>query len=223
MLGGTPAVSLPPAQPQQTGQRRLRRVALAMFVLESIVTAALWLNPGSIQPWRAGTSRAGGYVVFALPPNQLNGAAISAPKVGAQAPDFTLTGLDGTPVRLSDFRGKTVLLNFWATWCGPCRKEFPELVNLSQQEGDRGLVVLAVDVSESRDDVARFAQELGVTFPIVLDSESTVAHSYRLVGLPTSFFVDGGGVVRAQQLGPLTEASLASKLGLTGFHLRKPR
>ncbi len=223
MLGGTAAVSLPPAQPQQNGQRRLRRVALAIVALAGILVATWFLNRGSLQPWRAGTPRAGGYVVFALPPNQSKGADVAAPKVGAQAPDFTLTGLDGTSVRLSDFRGKTVLLNFWATWCGPCRKEFPELVNLSQLEANHGLVVLAVDVSESRDDVARFAQELGVTFPIVLDSESTVAHSYRLVGLPTSFFVDGDGVVRAQQLGPLTEASLASKLGLTGFQQRKPR
>jgi len=203
-------------------------VALAITTLVLVVIAIWWLNAGTPLPGRSRTSDAtgqavsdgaGGYVAFAVPANHSTLASVPAPKIGALAPDFTLPGLDGTPVRLSDLRGKTVLINFWATWCGPCRKEFPELVKLVQQQGDRGLVVLAVDVSESRDDVARFAQEFGATFPIVLDSDSSVVQSYRLIGLPTSLFVDRDGILRAQQLGPLSEASLTAKLGQAGLHL----
>ncbi|HEY8820303.1 MAG TPA: TlpA disulfide reductase family protein [Dehalococcoidia bacterium] len=203
-------------------------MALAITTLVLVVIAIWWLNAGTPLPGRSRTSDAtgqavsdgaGGYVAFAVPANHSTLASVPAPKIGALAPDFTLPGLDGTPVRLSDLRGKTVLINFWATWCGPCRKEFPELVKLVQQQGDRGLVVLAVDVSESRDDVARFAQEFGATFPIVLDSDSSVVQSYRLIGLPTSLFVDRDGILRAQQLGPLSEASLTAKLGQAGLHL----
>ncbi len=212
----------------QGARRRLPRVALAITTLVLVVIAIWWLNAGTPLPGRSRTSDAtgqavsdgaGGYVAFAVPANHSTLASVPAPKIGALAPDFTLPGLDGTPVRLSDLRGKTVLINFWATWCGPCRKEFPELVKLVQQQGDRGLVVLAVDVSESRDDVARFAQEFGATFPIVLDSDSSVVQSYRLIGLPTSLFVDRDGILRAQQLGPLSEASLTAKLGQAGLHL----
>ena len=210
----------PPRLQSQGARRRLPRVALAITSLGLVVTAIWWLNAGTPLPGRSRTSDgAGGYVAFAVPANHSALAGVPAPKIGAPAPDFTLPGLDGTPVRLSDLRGKTVLINFWATWCGPCRKEFPELVKLAQQQGDRGLVVLAVDVSESRDYVARFAQEFGATFPIVLDSDSNVVQSYRLIGLPTSLFVDRDGVLRAQQLGPLTEANLTAKLGQAGLHL----
>jgi thiol-disulfide isomerase/thioredoxin len=213
--------SVEPPRLQSLGaRRRLPRVALAITTLGLVVTAIWWLNAGTPLPGRSRTSDgAGGYVAFAVPANHSSLAGVPAPKIGAPAPDFTLPGLDGTPVRLSDLRGKTVLINFWATWCGPCRKEFPELVKLAQQHGDRGLVVLAVNVSESRDDVAHFAQEFGATFPIVLDSDSNVVQSYRLIGLPTSLFVDRDGVLRAQQLGPLTEANLTAKLGQAGLHL----
>jgi thiol-disulfide isomerase/thioredoxin len=108
-------------------------------------------------------------------------------------------------------------MNFWATWCPPCRKEFPELVRLYGDNADRGLVVLGLDVQESPEIVRRFAAEFGATFPIVIDQKGDVSAQYRLRGLPTSLFIDDQGVLRAQHIGELTKEILGKKLGEAGF------
>ncbi|MCY4639653.1 MAG: TlpA disulfide reductase family protein [Chloroflexi bacterium] len=137
------------------------------------------------------------------------------PAEGELAPDFTLTSPEGARVALSDFRGKTVVLNFWATWCPPCRAEMPELQAVWEERGEgRDLVVLAVDVEESADAVARFVESLGLTFPVVLDVDGAVADHYGLPGLPSTFFIDADGVLRSRVLGPvfgeLLEAGIAA-------------
>lgn len=139
--------------------------------------------------------------------------------VGEQAPDFTLRTLDGQAVRLADYRGKTVVVNFWASWCPPCRQEMPEFEALYRERRAAGdLVVLALDYRplDSERDIQRF---LGIvagtgqplTFPIVLDAEGEVAARYgvapqgaKQATLPVSFFVDRGGVVRDRVFGPVT-------------------
>jgi len=112
------------------------------------------------------------------------------------APDFTLPTLSGAPIRLSELRGKVVLLNFWATWCVPCRTEMPTLEALYQRYKDRGLEVLAVNVDMlSTAGVEAFVKEVTVTFQIVLDPSWSVARAYRVLGLPTTYLIDRGGNV----------------------------
>jgi peroxiredoxin len=126
------------------------------------------------------------------------------PEVGRTAPDFRVEMLDGSVAQLSDFRGQTVLLNFWATWCGPCRAEMPEF----QEVYDVRLplddfVVLAVDVGEGPAVITAFIDELALTFPVALDPAGDVARLHGVRGLPATFFIDRHGVLRHQMLGPV--------------------
>jgi thiol-disulfide isomerase/thioredoxin len=112
------------------------------------------------------------------------------------APDFALVSLDGTTTRLSDFRGKAVLLNFWATWCGPCKIEMPWFVDLQKQYGSQGLQIVGVAMDDaSKEDIAKFAKEMGVNYPILIGKES-VGDAYGGVpALPESFFIGRDGKI----------------------------
>jgi len=112
------------------------------------------------------------------------------------APDFTLESLDGKSVRLSDLRGKAVLLNFWATWCGPCKIETPWLVELQNQYGSQGLQVIGVAMDDSgKEDIAKFAKDMGVNYPVLLGKEA-VGDAYGGVpALPESFFIGRDGKI----------------------------
>ncbi len=127
---------------------------------------------------------------------------------GRPAPGFVVWTLDGRETRLSDFKGKTVVLNVWATWCGYCRAEMPELESAYQQYRDQGLVVLGVNAQESEERVRQYVSQLGITFPILLDTNGSVSHAYRIQGLPTTFFIDADGVIRGQMVGQLTKETL---------------
>lgn len=123
-------------------------------------------------------------------------ASAQAPKPGTMAPDFTLQSLDGKTVRLSDFRGKAVLLNFWATWCQPCKLEMPWFVELQKQYGPQGLAVVGVAMDDTgKDNVAKFAKEMGVNYPVLLGKESVADEYGGLEYLPTSFYLDREGKV----------------------------
>jgi cytochrome c biogenesis protein CcmG/thiol:disulfide interchange protein DsbE len=136
-----------------------------------------------------------------------------APQSGFQAPDFELDSLEGGSTRLSDLRGQVVVVNLWATWCGPCRAEMSALERVWQEYRDRGLVVLAVNQREAPERVQDFVAQLGLTFPILLDRNGSVAASYRTRALPTTFFVGRDGAIRASVVGgPLAEALIASKV-----------
>jgi peroxiredoxin len=138
--------------------------------------------------------------------------AETAPRSGFLAPDFELPTLDGGTIQLSELRGKPVLINFWASWCGPCRSEMPHIQAAYENHSQRGLVVLAVDQMESSNSVSRFVKEFGLTFPIPLDRDGTVSAVYQARGLPTSFFVDPDGVIRATFTGPMSSGFIESKL-----------
>ena len=119
------------------------------------------------------------------------------------APDFQLQTLDGQAVSLSDFRGRPVLLNFWATWCGPCRIEMPHFQAVYADPGWRasGLEILAVNVGEPPERAQAFVDENGLTFPVLLDTEQTTARAYNLRVFPTSFFIDESGIIKAVMMG----------------------
>ena len=127
---------------------------------------------------------------------------------GSPAPAFVVWTLDGRETRLSDFKGKTVVLNVWATWCGYCQAEMPELEAAYRDYRDQGLVVLGVNARESQDLVRRYVNELGITFPILLDTNGSISHAYRVQALPTTFFIDADGIIRGQMVGQLTKETL---------------
>jgi len=119
---------------------------------------------------------------------------------GKSAPDFTLPSLDGEQVKLSDFRGKVVLLNFWAPWCPPCRAEIPSLEQLYEKYRGRDFVLLAVAEDEERN-VRNFVQKSGMSFPVLVDSNGKVYNSYRCRGVPTTLLIDREGVIVGRYLG----------------------
>jgi len=111
-----------------------------------------------------------------------------------QAPDFTLKFLDGAETSLKDYRGQVVMLNFWATWCAPCRQEMPEMQGLWQKFKDKGFVILAVSEDEGHEKrIQGFVKKLKLTFPILLDPQGEVSDQYKLTGLPTTFLIDRHG------------------------------
>ncbi|MFC1930868.1 TlpA family protein disulfide reductase [Chloroflexota bacterium] len=125
----------------------------------------------------------------------------AAPVAGKPAPDFQLSTLDGQSVSLSDFQGNPVLLNFWATWCGPCRLEIPFLQLTYEEWADKGLVILAVDVGEKQSSVKEFIEQFGSTFPVLLDPRQEVALMYNIRALPTTFFIDANGKIQDIHVG----------------------
>lgn len=114
---------------------------------------------------------------------------------GKEAPDFALQDLQGKQVKLSDFRGKAVLLNFWATWCGPCKIEMPWFVELQKQYGPQGLEIVGVALDDSgKDEIQKFAKEMGVNYTI-LQGQDAVGDAYGAIGLPTTFYIDRSGKI----------------------------
>lgn len=114
------------------------------------------------------------------------------------APSFELIDLDDKKQRLEDYKGKIVAINFWATWCPPCRKELPSMQRAYQDFKDKDFVILAVNVGESWDRVAPFLGNFSLTFPILFDSESKVIEQWKVLGLPTTFILDKQGNVTHQ-------------------------
>jgi peroxiredoxin len=136
-------------------------------------------------------------------------------KQGSLASDFSLTDLNGETVKLSDYRGKKVLLNFWATWCPPCKAEMPYMQKFYEQYKSEGFEVLAVNstvTEKSRDDVGRFVEEYGLTFSIPMDEKNQVSSNYEILAYPTSFFIDSDGVIRSVAIGGMTEEFLEKEL-----------
>ncbi len=117
------------------------------------------------------------------------------------APDFSLADLDGNTHKLSDYRGKVVLLNFWATWCPPCRFEMPSMQNAWLQTKDQGIVILAIDVGEDEDTIFTFTGDYPVEFPLLLDRDSKVIRQWPVRGLPTTFVIDPDGRIVYRAIG----------------------
>jgi peroxiredoxin len=139
----------------------------------------------------------------------------SSLKVGEAAPDFELMSLEGETIRLGQFRGQPILLTFGATWCPDCLKEAPIMEELHKAHPE--LVLLLVDSKESPAVVQQFADEFGITYPILLDRDGAVMKLYQVFALPTNLFIDADGMIRAKMIESVTPELLAKKLPLIGI------
>ena len=140
------------------------------------------------------------------------GATGEAPRVGREAPDFRVLGLDGEYFQLSDFRGRPVWINFWATWCPPCRAENPDIEAVYQANQDQGLVIIALSIGESASTVQDYVDRTGLTYTIGLDQNTAIAAQYRIVGIPTHFFVDRDGILREWRIGAMSKGTMEKKV-----------
>jgi len=146
------------------------------------------------------------------------GAPLSSspsPREGFLAPDFTLDTLDGKRITLSELRGKIVVVNFWATWCLPCRAETPALEKAYEQYKDSGVVILGLNLTnqDALSEVEAFVQEFELSYPILLDRDGSVGYLYQIKGLPTTFFINREGTIRTVLVGgPMSETFIRSKI-----------
>ncbi|MGM0844808.1 MAG: peroxiredoxin family protein [Bacillota bacterium] len=132
---------------------------------------------------------------------------IPGPKLGTPAPDFTLNTLSGEEVSLSDYRGKKVLINFWAAWCTPCTKELPALEAFNK--ASPGVEVISINI-DPEDNAKQFAEKAGISFPVLLDEYDEVNEEYRVISIPTTMLIDENGIVTNKHIGALDEE---------GFHV----
>ena len=156
-------------------------------------------------------------VFFASRPNVINDPLVGGqqglptvavplpvPKVGSPAPDFELVDLNtGQPVTLSSLKGQPVWINFWATWCPPCKEEMPIMEKRYQENKDKGLVILGVDVQEKESDVSSYIKQGGYSWTFLIDKTGKIADSYHVNGLPSHYFIDKDGLIQAIVIGGL--------------------
>jgi len=148
--------------------------------------------------------------------NAVTDDADAAPVVGAHAPDFVAETLSGDEVHLRNLRGKPVVLNFWATWCPPCRAEMPLLQQYyAKHSGEYAMV--AVNDAEPPEQVKGFIEQQGFTFIVALDPKQAIVGKYRIQGFPTTFFIDADGVIRYMHVGMLDEGTLQAGLQSIGI------
>jgi cytochrome c biogenesis protein CcmG/thiol:disulfide interchange protein DsbE len=166
-------------------------IAVASVVILSIAFAIVWLQSAKYEPLT----------------------------VGKDAPDFSLPNLDDKTVKLSDYRGKVVFLNFWATWCKPCREEMPSMEVLYKNFERDGLVILAVSIDRvtTKKDIPPFVKGLSLTFPVLVDSWGQTDKRYKLMGVPETYIIDQQGVLREKVIGPRDWTVLDNLKTITGL------
>ena len=166
-------------------------IAVASVVILSIAFAIVWLQSAKYEPLT----------------------------VGKDAPDFSLPNLDDKTVKLSDYRGKVVFLNFWATWCKPCREEMPSMEVLYKNFERDGLVILAVSIDRvtTKKDIPPFVKGLSLTFPVLVDSWGQTDKRYKLMGVPETYIIDQQGVLREKVIGPRDWTVLDNLKVITGL------
>lgn len=135
-----------------------------------------------------------------------NGQIITGVQEGNKAPDFQLKTLEGNEIKLSDLQGKKVILNFWATWCPPCKAEMPHMKEFYQEQSSNNIEILAVNLTIAEKDpnqVNNFVEDYGLPFPVLLDSDGSVGKTYQAVTIPTSYLIDTKGFIQKKIVGPM--------------------
>ena len=172
----------------------MKKGIFAVILLIGAVAAGLYLS--NLVSWFRPVSNSGGLTVGA--------------SIGNLAPDFEALTLDGETLHLSELRGKTVLINAFASWCGPCQAETPDLVKLAKDEsGD--LLVIGLNLGETLEAIETYRQDFKVPYALLPDSDGRLTEIYRPIGLPTSWFIDPEGVIRYIHIGPMT-ATMIQKI-----------
>lgn len=210
--GQHPEFDGPGSAPRRSWTGAFRSLVLPLGLL-AIILGGLWY-------WDARDSGPGvddgGYGTVDLPAARNVTGRSPAVERGRAAPDFLLETPDGGELRLSDLQGQPVLVNFWASWCSPCRAEMPELVAAYERYRDDGLVIIGVNLQETNGRVISFAEDFGIEFPLVIDRDGELSDVWRLggpiEGIPTSYFIDATGVVRAFFFGPMQADDLEERL-----------
>lgn len=167
------------------------------FILSILALGLLWIGVSSVDA------------------NQQLAQGITAPQAGFPAPDFALATPDGDTLSLSELQGRPILVNLWASWCGPCRAEMPAMQRVYEEYQDQGFLILAVNATNQDSETAAvaFAEEHGLTFPLLLDFDGQVSGDYQLRALPSSFFIDRAGVIQEVVIGgPMAEALLITRV-----------
>jgi thiol-disulfide isomerase/thioredoxin len=194
-------VAAPRARADESWRVTIRQLGL-LLAAGVLIVGAIYLIEGR-DAESAGSAQALGLE---------GGASGPAPTLNETAPDFTLTTLDGVAVSLSSLRGKPVLVNFWATWCPPCRAEMPDLDEVGREQAGTGLTIVAVNLQEEPAQVGGYLRTLGVTGVLpLLDRDGAVFKQYRVSGLPTTVSIDRSGTVRDIHVGPLTKRGILAR------------
>lgn len=171
-----------------------------------LVGAVICLIAAFFVVWDAGLPERATYTGFVQAGEEY------APELNAIAPPFEAQTLTGDTLWLADLRGKVVLINFWATWCEPCKAEMPDLQGVYETYQSRGLRVLGVNLGEGKAEVARWVKQLGLTFDIVMDNRQQIASAYQIRGQPTSYLVAPDGVITQIYYGPTVRQSLETAI-----------
>lgn len=193
----------------------LRILPLIASILAVAIGALLLLQPAVAPPDRSSGSAAALSSSTSSVVGQTAGLG-RTPKAGEVAPDFQLGTLAGGTIRLSELRGSPVIINFWATWCAPCKQEMPYLVDAYNWNKERGLRVLAVDsvAFDNLDDIKTFVETYRMDFDIVLDTDDRLSSDWAIMGLPTSFFIRPDGTIAKVHVGQMTVDQVSEYLKL---------
>lgn len=178
--------------------RRLRAVRALLWAMVGVMTVVWLYFGGGIETITSMTRSA---------PDPVPTADIGQP-----APPLQLPMVGGGETDLGAYRGQVILLNFWATWCEPCKAEMPVFERAQQQYRDQGLVVLGVNFQERDEEITTFLHQVGVTFPTLVDRTGEVSRQWRATGLPTTFLIDRQGIIRDVRVGAFTDAMLDDRL-----------
>lgn len=189
-------------QRRRTWRGPWRSVIFPLLVVAAIAAAIWYLD---YRPDSGGSDSGVRYGPVDLPAALSPAGAAVSPQEGSLAPDFLLQTMDGGELRLSDLRGKAVIVNLWATWCKPCRKEMPQFVAAYDRYRQDGLEIVGVNVQESRSIIQPFVDDFGIDFMVAMDRSGRVSDAYRILGLPTTYFIDRQGIVRDVFRGPFEE------------------
>ena len=159
---------------------------LTVLCLTMLIVSASYLMSAQNRP-----------INYKLVPN------LQAMKDRSPAPQFTLPNLEGGEIGLRDFRGKLLMLNFWASWCVPCREEMPAMERLYQKYRNQGFVILGINLQDNKKNAVAFVKELRITFPVAFDPNGEVGRLYGAWGLPATYLIDGNGIALARAWGPI--------------------